>query len=87
MEALAIESEIGRLKRVVLHTPGEEIEAMTPEEAERDLYNDIIPLESVLGEYVELKRFLSAVAEVRELADILAECLEEIGRASCRERV
>ncbi|TXT43968.1 MAG: hypothetical protein FD137_1693 [Spirochaetes bacterium] len=79
MEALAIESEIGRLKRVVLHTPGEEIEAMTPEEAERDLYNDIIPLESVLGEYVELKRFLSAVAEVRELADILAECLEDTG--------
>lgn len=79
MDPLAIDSEIGRLKRVVLHTPGMEIEAMTPEEAERDLYNDIIPLDSVLGEYMELKRFLSSVAEVRELTDLLAECLEDTG--------
>jgi arginine deiminase len=79
MGNLAIDSEIGTLRRVVLHTPGDEIEAMTPEEAEKDLYNDIIPLESVLNEYVHLKKFLSTVAEVFELTDILAACLVDIG--------
>ena len=79
MRTLAIDNEIGTLRRVILHTPGDEIEAMTPEEAERDLYNDIIPLESVLNEYVQLKRFLSTVSEVFELTDLLADCLVDTG--------
>ncbi len=79
MKALSIGSEIGKLKRVILHTPGPEIEAMTPEEAEKDLYNDIIPLGSVLDEYLQLKRFLGLVAEVHELLDLLAECLDDVG--------
>ena len=45
MNQLAINSEIGRLRKVILHTPGLEIESMTPREAEKDLYNDIIPLQ------------------------------------------
>ena len=48
MNSLSIESELGILKRVIIHTPGPEIEAMTPGDAEKDLYNDIIPLDSVL---------------------------------------
>lgn len=79
MRHLAIESEIGALRRVILHTPGQEIEAMTPGEAERDLYNDIIPLSSVLGEYTRLKKFLSGVAETYELLDLLRDCLEDVG--------
>ena len=79
MRHLAIESEIGALRRVILHTPGQEIEAMTPGEAERDLYNDIIPLGSVLGEYTQLKNFLSGVAETYELLDLLRDCLEDVG--------
>ena len=79
MRSLAIDSEIGTLKRVILHTPGPEIEAMTPGEAEGDLYNDIIPLSSVLVEYVQLKKFLSGVAEVYELIPLLGECLVDVG--------
>jgi arginine deiminase len=79
MRHLAIESEIGALRRVILHTPGQEIEAMTPGEAERDLYNDIIPLGSVLGEYMQLKKFLAGVAETFELLDLLRDCLEDVG--------
>ncbi len=75
MKRLAIESEIGRLSRVILHTPGPEIEAMTPSEAEQDLYNDIIPLPSVLSEFTQLKKFLELVADVYELKDLLAETL------------
>ncbi|MCE1207434.1 MAG: arginine deiminase, partial [Spirochaetia bacterium] len=79
MERLSITSEIGVLKRVVLHTPGAEIEAMTPREAEQDLYNDIIPLQAVLEEYTTLKEFLSQVAHVYELSEILAQSLEDTG--------
>lgn len=79
MERLSITSEIGVLKRVILHTPGAEIEAMTPREAEQDLYNDIIPLQAVLHEYTALKEFLSQVAHVYELSDVLMESLEDTG--------
>ena len=79
MAKLSVTSEIGKLKRVIIHSPGGEIEAMTPGEAERDLYNDIIPLESVLREYGRLKAFLAKVSEVHEVVDLLADCLVDEG--------
>ena len=39
-----VQSEIGKLNGVILHTPGEEVENMTPENAERALYRDIVNL-------------------------------------------
>lgn len=75
MESVRIESEIGKLRRVIIHNPGSEIEAMTPREAERDLYNDIIPLFAVQREYAKLRDFLRKVAKTYELSDLLAECL------------
>ncbi|MGO8695942.1 MAG: arginine deiminase family protein [Rectinemataceae bacterium] len=79
MVGLNITSEIGVLKRVILHTPGPEVEAMTPKEADADLYNDIIPLSAVRAEYDVLKAFLSSVAEVFELKDLLAQALTDTG--------
>ncbi len=79
MSGLNITSEIGTLKRVILHTPGPEIEAMTPREAEQDLYNDIIPLEAVRREYDSLKSFLSTVASVYEVTDLLAQAIAPNG--------
>ncbi len=75
MAGLNITSEIGALKRVIIHTPGPEIEAMTPKEAEQDLYNDIIPLPAVRREYDKLKAFLSTVAKAHEVVDLLAESI------------
>ncbi len=72
---LRILSETGRLRRVIVHTPGEEVEAMRPSRAEEELYNDIIPLEVVRREHSQLKGFLSKVAEVSELRNLLTECL------------
>jgi len=79
MPGLRVCSEIGKLKRVVLHTPGPEVEAMTPKEAADDLYNDIIPLGAVRAEYDVLKAFLESVAEVSELVDLLSQTLEGSG--------
>ena len=76
MAGLNITSEIGALKRVIVHSPGPEVEAMTPREAQDDLYNDIIPLQAMRGEFDVLKAFLGKVAEVLELRDLLAELLD-----------
>jgi arginine deiminase len=76
---LGIDSEIGRLKRVIIHSPGPEIEAMKPRDAEQDLYNDIIPLDAVRKEYSLLKTFLETIAQVYELTELLADCLKDIG--------
>lgn len=75
MSSLNITSEIGILKRVILHSPGPEIEAMTPDEAVQDLYNDIIPLSAVRPEYDRLRAFLGTVAQTYELKDLLAQTL------------
>jgi len=77
MKRIHIESEIGRLKRVIIHNPGPEIEAMTPREAEHDLYNDIIPLSAVQKEYKKLHLFLKSVSETYELTDLLEVCLKD----------
>ena len=72
MEKLKINvnSEIGRLKGVIVHVPGAEVENMTPENAERALYSDILNLNIALPEYElftgVLKKF-TRVFEVREL--------------------
>jgi arginine deiminase len=79
MAGLNITSEIGVLKRVVVHSPGPEVEAMTPKEAEADLYNDIIPLSAMRAEFDLLKSFLGKVAEVFELKDLLAGSLAGAG--------
>lgn len=72
-----VDSEIGALKRVIVHTPGREIEAMTPKTAERLLYNDIIPLNVVRREHEVFKRFLSMVCGVFEIEDLLKEILAD----------
>ncbi|MDP2791937.1 MAG: arginine deiminase family protein [Rectinemataceae bacterium] len=79
MSSLNITSEVGTLKRVILHSPGPEIEAMTPKEAEADLYNDIIPLSAVRGEFDMLKAFLDTVAKTYEVSDLLARTLADTG--------
>jgi arginine deiminase len=79
MAGLNITSEIGKLKRVLIHSPGPEVEAMTPKEAEADLYNDIIPLSAMRSEFDVLKSFLSKVCEVLELKETLAQSLADAG--------
>ncbi|TFG85259.1 MAG: hypothetical protein E4H20_00725 [Spirochaetales bacterium] len=72
---LNIHSETGRLRRVIVHTPGPEVEAMRPSKAEEDLYNDIIPMDIVQAEHAVLTGFLSRVAIVHEVSSLLEESL------------
>lgn len=74
---LNITSEIGKLKRVILHSLGKEVESMSPSTAEEALYNDIIPFYIVKKEHDELRSFLSTVAHVYEIQTLLAETLRD----------
>jgi arginine deiminase len=73
---LYIDSETSQLKRVLIHSPGKEIELMTPKAAEQVLYKDIIPRSVVEREYSVFKAVLETVAEVFELSDLLRGVLQ-----------
>ncbi|MFW5694073.1 MAG: arginine deiminase family protein [Alkalispirochaeta sp.] len=73
---MAVFSEIGRLRRVLVHRPGPEVEEMTPSTAHELLYNEIVPVEAVQREHDELRAVLSLVAETVELEDVLTVVAE-----------
>lgn len=70
-----LNSEIGRLQAVVVHTPGQEIENMTPETAAEVLYDDIISLPLALAEHRQFTGVLRRTAKVLELKSLLKEVL------------
>lgn len=72
---ISLDSEIGALQTVVVHTPGQEMENMTPATAAEVLYDDILNLPLALAEHKQLKGVLSQVATVVELHDLLTEVL------------
>lgn len=69
-------SEVGELESVILHTPGPEVENMTPVNAERALYSDILNLSVAEKEYVQLSTFLSSVTQTLYVHDLLKEILD-----------
>lgn len=74
--AVNVSSEIGHLEGVILHTPGHEVENMTPENAQRALYSDILNLSVSTQEYSQLKGVLNKVTRTFEVTDLLAETLK-----------
>lgn len=70
-----LDSEIGALQTVVVHTPGREMENMTPATAAEVLYDDILNLPLALAEHRQLKGVLEQVATVLELHDLLVEVM------------
>lgn len=74
---LNVRSEIGELEGVILHTPGSEVENMTPENAERALYSDILNLAVARDEYKQLSGVLDQVSETYQVKDLLANVLAD----------
>ncbi|MDD4669448.1 MAG: arginine deiminase family protein [Bacteroidales bacterium] len=71
-----VQSEIGALNAVLLHTPGAEVENMTPKMAQRALYSDILNLSIAQKEYEQIEGVLSKVAAVYQVKDLLAKVLD-----------
>ena len=72
-----VQSEIGLLDAVLLHTPGAEVENMTPRMAQRALYSDILNLSIARKEYEQIEGVLSRVAKVYQVRDLLALVLDK----------
>jgi len=71
-----VRSEIGELEGVILHTPSSEIENMTPQNAERALYSDILNLSVAKKEYAQLSGVLEKITKTFEVKDLLFDILE-----------
>jgi len=70
-----INSEFGKLEGVVIHQPGSEVENMTPENAERALYSDILNLSIASKEYAQLEGVLKSITSVFYVKNLLTEVL------------
>ncbi len=75
-----ITSEIGRLKKVMLHRPGKEIERLTPELLELLLFDDIPYLKVARAEHDAFAKILqNNGVEVVYLEDLAAEAIGQDG--------
>ena len=72
-----VSSEIGKLNAVLLHRPGVEIERMTPLNANKALYSDILNKSIVDEEYRYFCGVFEKVAKVFYVQDILKHLLED----------
>jgi arginine deiminase len=79
---IGVHSEIGRLRSVVCHTPGPELEVVTPANRSDYLFDDILDLEIARREHSRFTAILSRFATVHEIADLLADVL---GDAEARD--
>lgn len=75
--SLNVQSEIGALEGVILHTPGAEVENMTPGTAQRALYSDILNLSIAQKEYAQLSGVLGRYTTIYQIYDLLAAVLED----------
>ncbi|MEE4198837.1 MAG: arginine deiminase family protein [Bacteroidales bacterium] len=71
-----VRSEIGELEGVILHTPGKEVENMTPKNAERALYSDILNLSVARKEYAQLNGVLNKITKTFQVKDLLTDILK-----------
>src|SRR5919112_4760729 len=68
-----VSSEIGRLRTVLVHTPGPELLAVTPATREDYLYDDIIDVETAQREHRRFVAILERFAEVLSVRELLAD--------------
>jgi arginine deiminase len=71
-----VSSEIGRLRSVLVHTPGPELLAVTPSTREDYLYDDIIDLDIAQREHRRFVAILERFTKVYYVRDLLAQVAE-----------
>lgn len=91
MAAIQLKSETGPLEGVILHPPGPEVEHMTPQNAERALYSDILNLSVVRKEYEQLEKLLQHLVPSFRVSELLTDILrseeirEKVVKRACYE--
>lgn len=74
---VSVTSEIGRLRSVLVHTPGPELLAVTPDTRVDYLYDDIIDIEDAEREHRRFVSVLSRFANVLHVRELLREVLDD----------
>jgi len=84
MSAIQVYTETGDLEGVILHPPGPEVESVTPKNAERALYSDILNLSVARSEYSQLENLLNHLVPTFRVMDLLKDILRS---AEIREKI
>lgn len=71
-----VTSEIGHLRTVLVHTPGPELLAVTPDTRDDYLYDDIIDADAANREHRRFIAILERFGTVLQVRDLLADVLE-----------
>lgn len=71
-----INSEVGKLEGVILHSMGQEIENMNPQNAERALYSDILNLAVAKKEYEQFEGVLKKHTKIFKVNELLSDILK-----------
>ena len=82
MTRVHVTSEIGPLRSVLVHAPGRELQAVTPDTRLQYLYDDIIDIGFAQREHERLRGVLGHFSQVLEVNDLLREVLDQ---AAARE--
>lgn len=77
---LSVTSETGRLKGVIVHTPGNEVSLVNPELKDELLFDDIIFEEDARQEHIDMlqifKAAMPADGRIFQITDLFLECLQ-----------
>jgi arginine deiminase len=77
---LSVASETGRLKGVIVHTPGKEVSLVNPELKKELLFDDIIFEEDARQEHLDMlqifKTAMPSDGRIFEITDLFLECLQ-----------
>jgi arginine deiminase len=76
MNRVHVTSEVGALRSVLIHSPGRELQAVTPDTRTQYLYDDIIDVQFARREHTRLQQVLRRFSEVHEVKDLLRDVLE-----------
>src|ERR1051326_7979312 len=87
--AVHVTSEIGALKSVIVHSPGIELDAVTPHNRVEYLYDDVIDSEAARREHHRFVAILERFATVHQIRDLLRDILvnDEARQLLMRERM
>ncbi len=75
-KGIRVNSEIGKLKAVIIHQPGIEVELMTPDTASKALFSDILSVDFAQKEHLQLSAFLEKITTVYELKELLLDVFQ-----------
>jgi arginine deiminase len=75
--AVSVTSEIGALRSVIVHSPGGELDAVTPGNRDEYLYDDIVDSEQARREHQRFVAVLERFATVYQVRDLLGDILDD----------